>query len=294
MTHDEFRMLYELPPELKVEKTKARIREFYSHFGGDVFLSFSGGKDSTVLGHIIRNMPEPYCDIEFVFFDTHNEDESVYDIVKEWGATVVSSPYTPREVVDKVGYPLFNKEIAEMIEAMQKKRAWVNDVSHSRRKKTKEQIERRYMLFVNSPLRISAKCCDESKKKPSKKFTKETGKYPIVATLAVESLLRMQNYLRTGCNSFEGKIKSVPISFWKKSDILWYIAQHDLKIADCYKAKITNYPLLGYKTCTLCGKDQTGCLYCGFGKGMEFAKKVLKARCPDYVKEHQEEFDNLH
>lgn len=44
MTKDEFRILYALPPETKVKKTQQRIREFYYHFGGSVFLSFSGEK----------------------------------------------------------------------------------------------------------------------------------------------------------------------------------------------------------------------------------------------------------
>lgn len=104
----------------------------------------------------------------------------------------------------------------------------------------------------------------------------------------------MQQYMKRGCNAFEGKVQSTPMGFWSQKDILYYIANYDLKIADCYKPKITTHSLLGHKTCELCGKTQTGCLYCGFGKGIEFAKKVLKAKCPDYVKEHQREFDNLH
>ena len=45
-----------LPLNLKVELTKRRIREFYEHFNGNVYVSFSGGKDSTVLLDIVRSM----------------------------------------------------------------------------------------------------------------------------------------------------------------------------------------------------------------------------------------------
>lgn len=294
MTKDEFRILYALPPEMKVKKTQQRIREFYYHFGGSVFLSFSGGIDSTVLGHIIKSMGKPFSDIEFVFFDTHNEQPSVYDIVREWNATVISSPYTPQEVVEKVGYPLFNKELAHTMDAMKRGLNYAKNTKNPHNLELMEECRGRLKLFLEAPLMISDKCCTLSKKRPSAEFTKKTGKYPILATLATESYLRMQQYLKRGCNAFEGEIKSTPLGFWNKKDILWYIAQNDLKIADCYKAKISVYPLLGYKTCKLFGVERTGCLYCGFGKGIEFAKKVLKAKCPEYVAEHLQEFNDLH
>lgn len=294
MTKEDFRFRYNLPPDLKLKWTKDRIMQFYHHFAGSVFLSFSGGKDSQVLAEIIRSMGKPYSDIELVFFDTHNEDKSVYEVVDRYGATVVPSPYTPKEVVEKVGYPLFNKELAHVIDAIQRGLPYIEKTKNENNRKLIEEATGRLGIFTRSPLRISDKCCTISKKNPSKEFTKKTGKEPIVATLAVESYLRMQQYLKRGCNAFEGKIQSTPIAFWKKDEILQYVADNDIKLADCYGAKITNYPLLGHKKCTLCGKQQTGCLYCGFGKGVEYAKKILKAKCPEYVKEHQEEFDNCH
>lgn len=57
-----------LPLDLKVSLTKSRIREWIREFvENGVYISFSGGKDSTVLLHIIREM---YPDIEEVFVDT--------------------------------------------------------------------------------------------------------------------------------------------------------------------------------------------------------------------------------
>ena len=295
MSKEEFNSKYFRSPKEKVMMAEIRIEQFYNHFGGKVFLSFSGGKDSQVLGDIIRNMKSPYNDIEFVFFDTHNENKSVYEVVERYGATVVSSPLLPQQVIEKVGYPLFNKEIAHTIDGLQRNLAWTREGGISLRAKERlEKVKERYSLFINSPLHISDGCCNELKKKPSIKFQRETGKYPILATLAVESFLRMQAYLRRGaCNSFEGKIQSTPIAFWSKQDILWYIAQKNLKIADCYGAKITTHGLLNSKTCELCGVEQTGCMFCGFGKGIDYAKRVLKSKCPEYVKEHQEEFDSL-
>lgn len=48
-TLDELKLLQALPLELKIAKTKARIKDWVDFYGVDgVYVSFSGGKDSTV------------------------------------------------------------------------------------------------------------------------------------------------------------------------------------------------------------------------------------------------------
>ena len=61
-------MLQNLPLDIKVAKSKQRIREFIDYFGADgVYISFSGGKDSTVLLDLVRQV-EP--NVKAVFADT--------------------------------------------------------------------------------------------------------------------------------------------------------------------------------------------------------------------------------
>lgn len=56
-TSDELKMLQALPLDLKIRRTQQRIREWVDYWGKDhVCVSFSGGKDSTVLLHIVRDM----------------------------------------------------------------------------------------------------------------------------------------------------------------------------------------------------------------------------------------------
>lgn len=51
-TIDELHQWQALPLNIKVLMTAERIRSWVNEFGEDgVYLSFSGGKDSTVLGH---------------------------------------------------------------------------------------------------------------------------------------------------------------------------------------------------------------------------------------------------
>ena len=79
--HDTQRLkeLQALPLERKVLITQSRILEWYNHWNGQVYVSFSGGKDSTVLLHIVRNL---FSDVEAVFVDTGLEYPELRAFVK--------------------------------------------------------------------------------------------------------------------------------------------------------------------------------------------------------------------
>ena len=67
------------------------------------------------------------------------------------------------------------------------------------------------------------------KKRPVKKFEKQTGLHPIVGTMADEGGQRKSAYLRNGCNSFDGaRPMSTPLGFWREEDIWEYI--HKFKL----------------------------------------------------------------
>ena len=113
-SRDELRLLQALPLELKIEKTKARIREWVNYYGVDgVYVSFSGGKDSTVLLHLVRQL---YPNIKAVFSDTGLEFPEIREFVKtidnvDW----IKPKKTFKQIILEKGYPLFSKEIAETI-----------------------------------------------------------------------------------------------------------------------------------------------------------------------------------
>ena len=111
---EELQMLQALPLEIKVMKTQQRIREWVQYYGENgVVVSFSGGKDSTVLLHLVRKL---YPNVRAVFSDTGLEYPEIREFVKsvpnvDW----VKPKQTFREVAIKHGYPLFSKEVAETI-----------------------------------------------------------------------------------------------------------------------------------------------------------------------------------
>lgn len=138
-TLDELKLLQALPLELKIAKTKARIKEWVDFYGVDgVYISFSGGKDSTVLLHIARSM---YPNIKAVFSDTGLELPSIRSFVKthenvDW----LKPKMTFGEVVKQYGYPLFSKEISQAIWYARKIKLTDNDTTPP--EKTVQQANR--------------------------------------------------------------------------------------------------------------------------------------------------------
>lgn len=105
--------------EDKIKMTKRRISEWVDEFGIDgVYVSFSGGKDSTVLLTMARQM---FPDIKAVFVDTGLEYPEIREFVKGWDNVEWLKPKMNfKQVVEKYGYPFFGKEIAETIEGARK------------------------------------------------------------------------------------------------------------------------------------------------------------------------------
>lgn len=66
-TASDLKQMQALPLEAKVRMTKTRIRDWYEYWNGLVYVSFSGGKDSTVLKHLVDSM---YSDVPTVFVNT--------------------------------------------------------------------------------------------------------------------------------------------------------------------------------------------------------------------------------
>ena len=132
-----------------------------------------------------------------------------------------------------------------------------------------------------APFLISHYCCSEMKKKPSHRYYTKNKLFPYIGTLAEESRIRKQAWIRKGCNAFDGSNpSSQPLSFWTEQDILTYIVNYGLDIASVY-GRIVAVDDDGneYDTSSLlfgpCGKlkctgcQRTGCIFCGFGFHLE-------------------------
>lgn len=265
-----------LPLEAKILMTQERIRQWYEHWEGQVYVSFSGGKDSTVLKHIVDSM---YDDVPALFVNTGLEYPEIQKFVTQIKAgefdcfnsdvEIVRPEMRFDEVVKTHGYPIISKEIAQRLHYAQRGAGWavrcLNGKNPDGTASVYKQRNMKWAPLMNAPFYVSHKCCDVMKKKPAKVYEKGTGRKPFVGTLASESNLRKTNWVRYGCNAFSAnRPTSQPLSFWTESDILNYLKNYNVPYCPVYGDIVET--AAGVKTT---GSDRTGCIFCAFGCHLE-------------------------
>ena len=233
-----------LPLELKVKKTVLRIREWYEAWDGDVYTSFSGGIDSTVLKDIVDGMG---LNIPSVFVDTGLEYPEVRNFaMSQSNVTVLHPSMNFRKVIMEYGYPVVSKEVAQVVREAKIglerndgsyafRIAKLNGTLKDKNGNPSKFNMKKWKFLLDAPFDISEKCCKVMKKDPCKEYEKKTGRKPIIGTMAEESGIRLQRWMRHGCNAFEGdRPASNPLSFWTHKDILLYIVTRKLPYARVY------------------------------------------------------------
>ena len=258
----------------KIRFTERRIKEWVDEFGENgVYVSFSGGKDSTVLLDIVRKL---YPSIEAVFIDTGLEYPEIRKFVKTFeNVTILRPEKRFDQVIEEYGFPIISKEISECVD--QARKALITGKYPCRLQKLEGTLKdkngnpsiyncSKWKFLLDAPFKISNKCCNIMKKKPAHQYYKQTGKKPIIATMAVESRLRTQQYLKQGCNGFKNKIPtSTPMAFWTEQDVLQYLYENKIPYASVYgEIKIDEN---GKYYTTRC--KRTGCMFCGYGCHLE-------------------------
>jgi len=290
----DLKQMQSLPLEAKILMTKRRIESWYEHWDGQVYVSFSGGKDSTVLKHIVDSM---YDDVPAVFVNTGLEYPEIQKFAKQQKNVVIVRPKMRfDEVIKTYGYPVISKEVSQSLHEV--RISLKNGKTGTRRHKRllgelKDAHgnpsmfnQAKYAYLLDADFNSSHMCCHVMKKAPAKAYEKETGRKPIIGTLADESLLRKQAWIKNGCNAFEAtRPTSQPLSFWTEQDILHYIKKYNVPYCSVYGEIQVKPPenteegqinLIDYLGCyepedTLetTGCNRTGCIFCMFGCHLE-------------------------
>ena len=238
----------------KVTLSKKKIQQWLDHWDDQCYVAFSGGKDSTVLLDLVWSINPR---IPAVFVDTGLEYPEIREFVKSYGDRVVwLKPKMPfNQVIEKYGYPVVSKEQSQFIsEARRSKSINLIATRLYGNKAGRGKVSKKWDHLLIAPFNVSHKCCAIMKKDPSKRYEKETGRSPIVGTMASESQLRLQKYKEVGCNAFEAKRPtSQPLSFWTDEDVWEYLKEYDVPYSKIYDMGFT----------------RTGCMFCMFGVHME-------------------------
>lgn len=297
----------------KWQRTLAKVAEWYLHWNGNVYVAFSGGLDSTVLADICAYWCKSVKKtLYLVFSDTGLEYPEIRKHVKDFAEylrnkydiEVVLDIVRPKMRFDEVikihGYPLISKEVSNTIRLA---RANIQEGKYSHRlcklgvkaeeyglydsgkydyakalEKSKFKLPK-WKPLIDLDCDISEECCTIMKKEPMREYEEQTGRMPLIATRAEESMNRENAWFKNGCNAFDSNSpKSTPMAFWLKQDVLWYIKEERLPICSVYGDIIfevaSDQIRIDYgdawsceakeKLCTT-GADRTGCMFCAFG-----------------------------
>lgn len=264
-----------LPYDVKLKLTETRIREWYENWNGQVYVSYSGGLDSTVLLHLIRKVIG--YDVPAVFSNTGLEFPEIVRFARKASGEFVE--IYPRDktgkrisfkhVVDEYGFPLISKETALKIRKLRHgnlSQRYRNYLLNGDERGKFGVLSKKWQFLVYVQFDTDEKCCHIMKKTPFKDYTKKTCRVPYIGTTQDEGFMRAHLYAHTGCNVYEGNtIKSQPLGFWTRQDVLRYVVENDIEICGIYgDIRRTS---CGEYYCT--GEQRTGCMFCGFGAHLE-------------------------
>lgn len=279
----------------KVRNACHRIEELYYETKGKCYVSFSGGKDSTVLLALIKLCEEVYTippnAIPAVFSNTGIELGITYDFVKKvkeeyYPNVQIISPVKPFNwVMEHEGKPLKSKMKSNDLKQFHYGKRTDNLLllllgqSGTGKMSAKHRLGDKDMHMVHDdfPIKASNKCCDWMKKKPFERYAKENGMLGNMQGVrlaeggARESAANVR--LRTGgklCTWVKGGIiQKAPIIDWTDDDVEEFIKQYNVPLSDAY----TKY---GFK--------RTGCMACPYAREVDKELEYLFYHEPNRYK----------
>lgn len=278
--------------------TYEKLDQWYTAWNGKCYVSFSGGKDSTVLAYLaaryLSSFRAPPWELNLVFVNTGLEYPEIQRFVNEYTdwlrrefprVTVNLHRLRPkmniRQVVTKYGYSIVSKEVAGAVYGARKNPNCI------RAKKLRGELLDKdgnlsayncenWAFLLDAPFPISDRCCHVMKKASAHRYEGKTKEKPIVATMADEGRQRFQKWLATGCNAFDSEHPmGKPMSFWTEQDVLRFIVDRQIPIASVYGDIVASdgendYPsTLIEKPLHCTGCQRTGCVFCAFGAHLE-------------------------
>lgn len=235
-----------------------KIQQIINQYGEDNFyISFSGGKDSTVLSVLI-DLAIPGNTIPRVYANTGIElnmiREFVFNLAKTDPRIVILKPSKPiRQMLEEKGYPFKSKAHAKWVDYYQRNGLTQSIENYLGSEKRDKDLYRtcpkilKYQFTDENKLRISDKCCIELKEKPLDKWSKDNGrKYNINGVIAEEGGRR--SFAK--CLAFhKDKLKFFqPLSVITKDWEEWFIDKYHVQICAIYLPPY-NFVRTGCRAC---------------------------------------------
>lgn len=255
-----------------------KIRSIIEQYGEQNFyVSFSGGKDSTVLSYLI-DIALPDNSIPRVFANTGIEYAETVKFVKELSQTdkriVIIAPSKPiKQSLNEYGYPFKSKAFSEIMELAQRKgfeqksveKVFNSDNSNYFYCPQKLQFLRNY-----KDLKISDKCCKILKVEPLENWSLQNNRpYTITALMRSEGGRRKT----TVCLAFKkDKLKKFnPFAAVPENFIDYLLCKYVIKVSPLYHEPY-NF-------------ERTGCKGCPFNRNLQKDLDTLARYFPNERKQ---------
>lgn len=260
------------------------IRDVIAKYGEENFyISFSGGKDSTIL-HYMIDEALPNNKIPRVFINTGIEYNDVLKHIKELAKqdnriTIYNANVNIKEMLNEVGYPFKSKEHSKKLGIYQKNGntkavdKYLNGTQSdgSKSKFTCPNILK-YQFSNDFNIKISDKCCNELKKKVAHRYEKESGRTIVLLGLRMSEGGQRANH--TECVVFDStnKLKKFkPLNPVTDDFCEWYIKTRNIKLCRLY------YPPFNF--------NRTGCKGCPFAINLAEQLEVMERLLPNERKQ---------
>lgn len=247
----------------------------------NAYISFSGGKDSTIL-HYLIDIAIPNNRIPRVFINTGIEYNYIVDFVKELAAKddrfiILKPTQSIKPMLEKYGYPFKSKEHSYYLSVYQHcglESKTVDRYLHpsEKRKKYGCPTSLKYQFKKDFNLKISNLCCYKLKKDPIKKWQKENNK-----TITLTGMRKDEGGTRAniqGCiitDKQNNIIKFHPLLVVDEDFENWFIEKNNIKLCKLY------YEPFNFK--------RTGCKGCPFALDLQEQLTIMETYLPNERKQ---------
>lgn len=244
--------------EFLLDDRLQKIRQVVNKYGEENFyISFSGGKDSTVLSALV-DMSLPNNQIPRVYANTGIElnmiRDFVFDMAKTDDRVVIIKPSVPiKTMLEREGYPFKSKQHSKWWSYFDRLgytygvKNYIGIGDKTLYRPCPKILKYQFTEEFKARMKISDHCCLRMKEDPLQNWAKENNKaYSIVGIMRDEGGRRE----RANCLAFSGKkLKNfqplVPVTKdWEE----WLISEYNIKICDIYKPPY-NFERTGCKGC---------------------------------------------
>ncbi len=251
--------------EDKIMMTEQRIKAWYDYWDGDVYIAYSGGKDSHVLCEIVWNMGGKYRNIPLVFSNTGLEMPEIVKHVRKmkergWNVVEIRPKRTYKDVWEAEGIPIVSKKVARQIRTLKAGptgdghtyRLYDEGITKAGHAAPNWKLAKKWRFLIDEDIKTTEKCCDYLKKDPIARFERNPADYDVdnfssgdkLKGRGITGMMSEEGGYRgamTQCNVFEGKTtRSSPMLFWTEKNVWEYVETKNIEICSVYYSRVYN------------------------------------------------------